>query len=110
MILQENEGNTESLDKIFLKFAKVLLMKMEEWTASEQVPVTLDTNTIFYEDAVPDEPESKYVTWHQFPPEERKDYFFLLFGTAKDPVWTSEEAQACIRRWMPYRFLCNGVK
>lgn len=98
MTLQQNQSEAEQLDDLFVTFAKTLLSLMEEWTMTEQVPLTHYLNTWFFEDSPPDESDASYVDWHH-EREEKKNYKVLLSHHGLDPFWKMEEVQAFIQLW-----------
>ena len=99
MILPQDQSKADDLDHLFLAFASVLLTKMEEWTASQPIPVVYHFMTIFNEDSWPGEPDSEGVSWESLPIEEKKDYKSLVFLSSRDPLWASKEAQDCAEYW-----------
>ena len=101
MISPQDQGESRSLDDVFLAFAHLFLQKMEAWRKrAGMIPLNLLAEVIFYENDFDSEERDQYpIAVGYLPPEQRNNDEEFLSASVEDPLWTSQEAYACVARW-----------
>src|SRR5258708_7082438 len=85
METQPRQNDEETLEYLFVRFARTTLALMETWVNAGEVPQSFHQYVQFGENGLHIRNEIK------------KDYFHLLWYHHSHPFWTSEETTHCIR-------------
>src|SRR5258707_3307644 len=86
METQPSQNDEETLEDLFIRFARTLLTLLKEWTTTEEIPQRFHKYVEFLE-----------VGLH-LQHEIKKDYLLLVLYHRSHPFWTSEETVHYVRK------------